>query len=168
MQSTDLGNKESGKIWHRKPSPATHDGWGRGLWRPTRGRVCGRLKWEAWRRNAGPGILTLAVRCIPGLGPQEEQVAPETVDCSCPRIWSLVTVRGRQEKALRLVQKNLQFSWVPGLHLLWFINVYSSWGEKKLQEVMGAKKAMHIYLSKSRCSPSLSHSLHCTPVMLRA
>ncbi|XP_052603798.1 TBC1 domain family member 31 isoform X1 [Peromyscus californicus insignis] len=26
MQSTDLGNKESGKIWHRKPSPATHDG----------------------------------------------------------------------------------------------------------------------------------------------
>ncbi|XP_030651277.1 TBC1 domain family member 31 isoform X9 [Nomascus leucogenys] len=26
MQSTDLGNKESGKIWHRKPSPATRDG----------------------------------------------------------------------------------------------------------------------------------------------
>lgn len=26
MQSTNLGNKESGKIWHRKPSPATHDG----------------------------------------------------------------------------------------------------------------------------------------------
>lgn len=26
MQSTDLGNKESGKIWHRKPSPASRDG----------------------------------------------------------------------------------------------------------------------------------------------
>nr|XP_036861168.1 TBC1 domain family member 31 isoform X2 [Manis javanica] len=26
MQSTELGNKESGKIWHRKPSPATRDG----------------------------------------------------------------------------------------------------------------------------------------------
>ncbi|XP_058131963.1 TBC1 domain family member 31 isoform X7 [Dasypus novemcinctus] len=26
MQSTDLGNKESGKIWHRKPTPATRDG----------------------------------------------------------------------------------------------------------------------------------------------
>ncbi|KAB1258091.1 TBC1 domain family member 31 [Camelus dromedarius] len=26
MQSTDLGNKESGKIWHRKPSPAARDG----------------------------------------------------------------------------------------------------------------------------------------------
>ncbi|XP_053785528.1 TBC1 domain family member 31 [Desmodus rotundus] len=26
MQSTDLGNKESGKIWHRKPSPATREG----------------------------------------------------------------------------------------------------------------------------------------------
>nr|XP_012598767.1 TBC1 domain family member 31 isoform X2 [Microcebus murinus] len=26
MQSTDLGNKESGKIWLRKPSPATRDG----------------------------------------------------------------------------------------------------------------------------------------------
>ncbi|XP_068839633.1 TBC1 domain family member 31 isoform X8 [Capricornis sumatraensis] len=26
MQSTDLGSKESGKIWHRKPSPATRDG----------------------------------------------------------------------------------------------------------------------------------------------
>ncbi|XP_034822439.2 TBC1 domain family member 31 isoform X5 [Pan paniscus] len=26
MQSTDLGNKDSGKIWHRKPSPATRDG----------------------------------------------------------------------------------------------------------------------------------------------
>ncbi|KAM7075431.1 TBC1 domain family member 31 isoform 1-T1 [Molossus nigricans] len=26
MQSTDLGTKESGKIWHRKPSPATRDG----------------------------------------------------------------------------------------------------------------------------------------------
>ncbi|XP_064240630.1 TBC1 domain family member 31 isoform X2 [Aotus nancymaae] len=26
MQSTDLRNKESGKIWHRKPSPATRDG----------------------------------------------------------------------------------------------------------------------------------------------
>ncbi|XP_019573314.2 TBC1 domain family member 31 isoform X4 [Rhinolophus sinicus] len=26
MQSTDLGNKESGKMWHRKPSPATRDG----------------------------------------------------------------------------------------------------------------------------------------------
>uniref|UniRef100_A0A8D2ASR3 TBC1 domain family member 31 n=1 Tax=Sciurus vulgaris TaxID=55149 RepID=A0A8D2ASR3_SCIVU len=26
MQSTDLGNKESGKIWHRKPSPGTRDG----------------------------------------------------------------------------------------------------------------------------------------------
>lgn len=26
MQSTDLGNKERGKIWHRKPSPATQDG----------------------------------------------------------------------------------------------------------------------------------------------
>ncbi|XP_062044026.1 TBC1 domain family member 31 isoform X2 [Lepus europaeus] len=26
MQTTDLGNKESGKIWHRKPSPATRDG----------------------------------------------------------------------------------------------------------------------------------------------
>ncbi|XP_006830895.1 PREDICTED: TBC1 domain family member 31 [Chrysochloris asiatica] len=26
MQSTDLGNKESGKIWHRKPAPATRDG----------------------------------------------------------------------------------------------------------------------------------------------
>uniref|UniRef100_H0WVA6 TBC1 domain family member 31 n=1 Tax=Otolemur garnettii TaxID=30611 RepID=H0WVA6_OTOGA len=26
MQSTDLGNKESGKIWHRKPSPTTRDG----------------------------------------------------------------------------------------------------------------------------------------------
>ncbi|OBS67011.1 hypothetical protein A6R68_04445, partial [Neotoma lepida] len=26
MQTTDLGNKHSGKIWHRKPSPATHDG----------------------------------------------------------------------------------------------------------------------------------------------
>ena len=27
MQSTDLGSKESGKIWHRKPSPATRDGY---------------------------------------------------------------------------------------------------------------------------------------------
>ncbi|XP_047698153.1 TBC1 domain family member 31 isoform X2 [Prionailurus viverrinus] len=26
MQSTDLGNKESGKLWHRKPSPAARDG----------------------------------------------------------------------------------------------------------------------------------------------
>ncbi|XP_010603883.1 TBC1 domain family member 31 isoform X2 [Fukomys damarensis] len=26
MQSTDLGNKESGRIWHRKPSPATRNG----------------------------------------------------------------------------------------------------------------------------------------------
>ncbi|XP_004838059.1 TBC1 domain family member 31 isoform X4 [Heterocephalus glaber] len=26
MQSTDLGSKESGKIWHRKPSPATRNG----------------------------------------------------------------------------------------------------------------------------------------------
>nr|KAF6426921.1 TBC1 domain family member 31 [Molossus molossus] len=26
MQSTDLGTKDSGKIWHRKPSPATRDG----------------------------------------------------------------------------------------------------------------------------------------------
>ncbi|XP_010586779.2 TBC1 domain family member 31 isoform X1 [Loxodonta africana] len=26
MQSTDLGNKESGKIWHRKPNPAARDG----------------------------------------------------------------------------------------------------------------------------------------------
>ncbi|TKC49021.1 hypothetical protein EI555_003796, partial [Monodon monoceros] len=26
MQSINLGNKESGKIWHRKPSPATRDG----------------------------------------------------------------------------------------------------------------------------------------------
>ncbi|XP_007941622.1 TBC1 domain family member 31 [Orycteropus afer afer] len=26
MQSTDLGNKESGKIWHRKPTPATRNG----------------------------------------------------------------------------------------------------------------------------------------------
>ncbi|XP_037659062.1 TBC1 domain family member 31 isoform X2 [Choloepus didactylus] len=26
MQSTDLGNKDSGKIWHRKPTPATRDG----------------------------------------------------------------------------------------------------------------------------------------------
>ncbi|XP_045717058.1 TBC1 domain family member 31 isoform X2 [Phyllostomus hastatus] len=26
MQITDLGNKESGKIWHRKPSPATREG----------------------------------------------------------------------------------------------------------------------------------------------
>ncbi|KAM5136864.1 TBC1 domain family member 31 isoform 1-T1 [Callospermophilus lateralis] len=26
MQSTELGNKESGKIWHRKPSPLTRDG----------------------------------------------------------------------------------------------------------------------------------------------
>ncbi|XP_014446719.1 TBC1 domain family member 31 [Tupaia chinensis] len=26
MQSTNLGNKESGKIWHRKPSPDTRDG----------------------------------------------------------------------------------------------------------------------------------------------
>ncbi|XP_012978024.1 TBC1 domain family member 31 isoform X2 [Mesocricetus auratus] len=26
MQSTDLGNKERGKIWHRKPSPASHGG----------------------------------------------------------------------------------------------------------------------------------------------
>ncbi|XP_075405425.1 TBC1 domain family member 31 [Tenrec ecaudatus] len=26
MQSTDLGNKESGKIWHRKPTPAARDG----------------------------------------------------------------------------------------------------------------------------------------------
>ncbi|XP_066121835.1 TBC1 domain family member 31 isoform X1 [Saccopteryx bilineata] len=26
MQSTDLGSKESGKIWHRKPSPTTRDG----------------------------------------------------------------------------------------------------------------------------------------------
>ncbi|XP_058420863.1 TBC1 domain family member 31 isoform X3 [Diceros bicornis minor] len=26
MQSTELGNKESGKIWHRKPCPATRDG----------------------------------------------------------------------------------------------------------------------------------------------
>ncbi|XP_054982919.1 TBC1 domain family member 31 isoform X2 [Sorex araneus] len=26
MQSTELGNKESGKIWHRKPSPASRDG----------------------------------------------------------------------------------------------------------------------------------------------
>nr|XP_044999254.1 TBC1 domain family member 31 [Jaculus jaculus] len=26
MQSTDLGNKESGKIWHRKPTPASRDG----------------------------------------------------------------------------------------------------------------------------------------------
>ncbi|XP_028389734.1 TBC1 domain family member 31 [Phyllostomus discolor] len=26
MQTTDLGNKETGKIWHRKPSPATREG----------------------------------------------------------------------------------------------------------------------------------------------
>ncbi|XP_040481963.1 TBC1 domain family member 31 isoform X3 [Ursus maritimus] len=26
MQSTDLGNKESGKLWHRKPCPAARDG----------------------------------------------------------------------------------------------------------------------------------------------
>ncbi|XP_055965788.1 TBC1 domain family member 31 isoform X2 [Sorex fumeus] len=26
MQSTELGNKESGKIWHRKPSPTSRDG----------------------------------------------------------------------------------------------------------------------------------------------
>ncbi|CAK7289336.1 TBC1 domain family member 31 [Vulpes lagopus] len=26
MQSTDLGNRESGKLWHRKPSPAARDG----------------------------------------------------------------------------------------------------------------------------------------------
>lgn len=33
--------------------------------------------------HAGLGILTLAGRCIPELGPQETQVAPEAVDCSC-------------------------------------------------------------------------------------
>ncbi|KAE8599593.1 hypothetical protein XENTR_v10017246 [Xenopus tropicalis] len=26
MQTTDLGNKESGKIWHRKPNPSTNEG----------------------------------------------------------------------------------------------------------------------------------------------
>lgn len=84
MQSTDLGSKESGKIWHRKPSPATRDGYrprreearAGGGWRLARGgsAVSGRRLRVRWGRprERGAGnrteVLVLTLLVIPGLG----------------------------------------------------------------------------------------------------
>lgn len=84
MQSTDLGSKESGKIWHRKPSPATRDGYrprreearAGGGWRLARGgsAVSGRRLRVRWGRSREGGagnrteVLVLTLLVIPGLG----------------------------------------------------------------------------------------------------
>lgn len=84
MQSTDLGSKESGKIWHRKPSPATRDGYrprreearAGGGWRLARGgsaaserhlRVCWGVGGSGGGAGNRTGVLVLTLLVIPGL-----------------------------------------------------------------------------------------------------
>lgn len=100
---------------------------------------------EAWRREARPELLTLAEHCLPGLGPQEEQVAPEAVDCSyvpgsSPESQGIAglggagVVKGRLYCLCKGMCSSAECQRSPCFALLMTIPA-----GKRLQEVMGAK-----------------------------
>ncbi|XP_007606041.1 translation initiation factor IF-2-like [Cricetulus griseus] len=93
MQSTDLGNKERGKIWHRKPSPATQDGCAarradgspegdarRSLPKPEDARPRRRCSPSpAGLRRSEPGCTVPFAPCTVHRAPRSARVAPGAV-----------------------------------------------------------------------------------------
>ena len=75
MQSLDVNRKEAGKIWHRKPSPSSDDGWVAFSWGPQSLSVC----WGGGRGDWGPNQSLFIYRIYSNKRPYPNKHPPPKI-----------------------------------------------------------------------------------------